>query len=361
MPLHDIIIERMNNEKERLLSPGDDIVLTQGRKTDPETRKVSVIVTTFGSGGRLWDALDSLSAQDFNGTLEVIISYDRGTGTETFDVLLDWLQRNADTQAAIVMYFHNNMTLFRDREMSMKHASGNYICFLDYDNTFDATKVSEHVRIMENGGFHFTFSNQRDVNSEGIVISPEHLSVPKNYGSLKKLLFQNFVDSNTIFFDRHFYEKVMRPSLELLKDHYFDGIIEDYFYAILGSMTGNFSYIDRALGNYTYHSGNITSRLYSTNTEAEFVRIARYNERILKTLVAATIVNAEFRHVDGNIFSVFVNVISQKDMQLLAVNSGYVARGGRLYSGTVKALGMLFLKLPYIRKRLKKRSETVTR
>lgn len=330
--------------------------LREGEKVD-----VSVIVTTFGADDKLRRALNSLLNQTFDGVMEILISYDKGSSTASFKVIKDWIQDANFRNVKVVLLLHDNLSLFRDRELSIKKCSGEYVCFLDYDNTFDENKVLEHLTRMRSRNLHFTFSNQRDVNEEGKIIGDIHLNVPDRYDRIENLLFQNFVDSNTIFIDRYFYNNFLQKSLEILKDKFFDEVIEDYFYALVASMSNQLNYIDIVLGSYTYHSANITSRLYLKNSKNEFIRIAKYNNRLFKTLVAVALVNQELRLTNKNIFNSLVNVIAEDNLQLLSVNLGIHTNGRSLFLNILRTAFIGMKRFSYILFRLRKRSSTPKR
>lgn len=360
MPDHIEIDRILREAKSLLASSGTGSVLFRG-SLHTESPTVSVIVTTYGANEMLFRAVDSICEQDFEGSVEIILSYDRGTRPGTFVNMEKWIRNSWQGLQDVRILFHDNMSLFRDRELSMFHSVGKYITFLDYDNRYHVDRLRLHIDYMEGNGVHFTFSNQMDVDAGGVVIKDVHLRVPDDYRDVKTLLFQNFVDSNTIMFDRSFYSQFLLPSLNVLSDRFFDGIIEDYLYALVASITGNLNYIDRVMGDYTYHKGNITSRLYEKNDPSEYVMIARYNERIFKTLVAIALVNQQNSYSKSSLFSVFINIIDQKDLQLLAVNSGIEGGSSGLPMKIAKAVFILFTKLRYILIRMRSRRNTPLR
>lgn len=354
------LLERLKVAERHVGSSSPEMVLIEGDKSDTSP-EVSVIVTTFGADQKLFNALGSIMNQDFGGTIEIIISYDRGTDPSTFNLIKDWMVNDWNRKHDVRIILHNNTTLFRDRELMIRNALGQYVSFLDYDNTYYPNRLSVQIQEMKEKKIHFSFCNQKDVDSEGNVMSQVHLAVPSKYKNIKSLLFQNFVDSNTIMIDRKFLEDYLLPSLDMLKDRFFNEIVEDYFYAMIASAAGHLNYLPLALGNYTYHSGNITSRLYESNSESEFIRIAWYNERVFKTLVAITLVNRRMNYCDGNVFSNFINVISEDRLQILSVNSGMITGSGGILLNLLRSAAMLVFRIPYITKRLRKRKDSVSR
>lgn len=147
----------------------------------------------------------------------------------------------------------------------------------------------------------------------------------------------------------------MKPAFDVLSGKFFDGVIEDYFYALLGALKNDLHYIDKVLGSYTYHESNITSQLHKNNSLSEFVKIADYNERTMKTLVAVVAVNSELGLSDKKIFSNYVNLISEHKLQLLGVNSGTLAKSSILSLNFLKSVGLFFMRLPYLLDRYRKR------
>lgn len=320
---------------------------------------VSVIVTTYGADERLFSALNSIENQEFDDEFEILISYDKGTHSGVYGIIRKWLIEEWSQKCSVSIVFHENVTLFRDRELMLDFTSGIYVSFLDYDNTYDVTKISEHVDFMKENSFLVTFSNQRDIDQNGKLIGIPHLNVPRDYKKIDELLFRNFVDSNTVFFHKSFIKNFLKPSLKILNNHFFDGVVEDYFYGLIASLTGNLNYLEKTLGNYTYHregkTPNMMPELQQKNTEENYVKVAFYNERIYKTLVAVTLVNNKLKFSDKNLFSCYVNIIQEESLQLLPVNSGFLTNKTSLSLSVLKSFFNLYSRIQYIRKRLKAR------
>lgn len=196
----------VNDESERKIEDINELISKEGTqflklkgRNVEKSPVVTVIVTTFGSDLKVQSALNSLTAQDFEEPIEIIISYDRGSNLSSLEILQDWVNNKWSGEQPIAFLIHDNMSLFRDRQLALEHASGKYFSFLDYDNTYDLNKVRIHVDVMRKENARITFSNQRDVDGQGKVIGGIHLKVPKDYNNVSRLLFQNYVDSNTIF------------------------------------------------------------------------------------------------------------------------------------------------------------------
>lgn len=352
----------VNDESERKIEDINELISKEGTqflklkgRNVEKPPVVTVIVTTFGSDLKVQSALNSLTAQDFEEPIEIIISYDRGSNLSSLEILQDWVNNKWSGEQPIAFLIHDNMSLFRDRQLALEHASGKYFSFLDYDNTYDLNKVRIHVDVMRKENARITFSNQRDVDGQGKVIGGIHLKVPKDYNNVSRLLFQNYVDSNTIFMEAGFYKDTLKPAFDVLSGKFFDGVIEDYFYALLGALKNDLHYIDKVLGSYTYHESNITSQLHKNNSLSEFVKIADYNERTMKTLVAVVAVNSELGLSDKKIFSNYVNLISEHKLQLLGVNSGTLGKSSILSLNFLKSVGLFFMRLPYLLDRYRKR------
>ena len=354
-----ISVEQLNERLNELIASSGTRTLTfilgdRTNKTD-----ISIIVTTFGSNKFLLEALDSIDRQDFEGTMELMISYNRGSETEIVAAIKKWLSESWRRTATIKLVIHDHCTLFRDRELMIKMASGEIISFLDYDNYYYVAKVRTHIELMEKHSIHFTFSNQDNIDSNGAVISSPHLRVPRKYRDVKSLLFQNFVDSNTIFMDRYFYENYLEKIYPLISDSFFDGIVEDYFFGLIGCASGNFEYVDLTLGAYRYHSSNITSGLYRKNSIPEYIRLAKYNERIYKTLIAISLINSRLKIFHGSLFSLNISLINEKNLQILSANSGFAGHDYSPILNAIRSIYLLAIKILYIAERLKQRPDSI--
>jgi len=112
------------------------------------SKKVSIIVPTYGGGDMLRRTIDSLLAQTYS-NIEIVVVDDNGVGTPN----------QLNTEAVLKPYAQNSTVKYichdvnkngaAARNTGVKASSGAYICFLDDDDIYHPTKVERQVEMME--------------------------------------------------------------------------------------------------------------------------------------------------------------------------------------------------------------------
>ena len=107
-----------------------------------EKSKITVILTTYNSGKRLQRTLDSIFGQNGNGItfdLELIVVDDCST-----DHTREILRRNG-----IEFYStdRNSGGPNRGRNIGLEHATGDYICLIDHDDTWESDKLISQLKV----------------------------------------------------------------------------------------------------------------------------------------------------------------------------------------------------------------------
>ena len=109
---------------------------------------VSVIIPVYNLENYLDTCLDSVGRQTY-GDFEAIVVDDGSTdGSQAV------ARRHAERDARIVVVRTVNQGTARARETGIRHAQGDYICFLDGDDVWDSRMLEKLVAaIGENGGY----------------------------------------------------------------------------------------------------------------------------------------------------------------------------------------------------------------
>lgn len=171
---------------------------------------VSVIVRTINRTELLENAIKSIASQNYR-PIELIIIND--SDTDTPRLLLDFAQEHLDD----VIYYHNTSTHGRSyaANFGLQNARGNYVMFLDEDDTVSPEHIEKLVNGLEqNPDFSVAYTGISLRNSAGEVVKtldeawePARLRVI-NYLPIHAVLFKrNIVEA--CGFDIH---------LELLED-----------------------------------------------------------------------------------------------------------------------------------------------
>ncbi|NLC70787.1 MAG: glycosyltransferase [Desulfuromonadaceae bacterium] len=103
---------------------------------------VSVVIPTFNRSDFILKAVDSVIRQ--TGIKFEIIVVDDGSNDDTEDKLSDYIEKG-------VLFFikQQNRGPAAARNLGIKRAKGNYICFLDADDTFEVNSIKDRVSVYE--------------------------------------------------------------------------------------------------------------------------------------------------------------------------------------------------------------------
>lgn len=112
--------------------------------------KISVIIPTYKNRGGLAFSINSVLNQDYAGYMEIIIVDDNNADSEfrrqTEDLLMSY---SADDRIIYVKH-DKNKNGAAARNTGIRHATGDYIAFLDDDDIFLPGKLSKQVEYLDN-------------------------------------------------------------------------------------------------------------------------------------------------------------------------------------------------------------------
>ena len=115
---------------------------------------VSVIMPSYNTGAYISESIESVRAQSY-GNWELIVVDDCSTDDSVeiirsfSDPRIRLLQNPVNSGAAV------------SRNYALREAKGDWIAFLDSDDTWVPEKLEMQIRFMENNGYAFTFTDYR--------------------------------------------------------------------------------------------------------------------------------------------------------------------------------------------------------
>ena len=178
--------------------------------------KLSIIVPVYNLESYIATTLDSLLSICFSDEYEIIVINDGST--DDSKSIIRGYQRTHDQ---IVLYSIEHQGVSNARNVGISKASGEYITFVDGDDTVEPDFFEKAVRELDRGGYDFVQGNYRRIDgdntsydqfvSEDVVITEKDIMHEKLFG-LEKLI-QN-----------HVWGKVFRA--ETIKDTLFDRTIK---------------------------------------------------------------------------------------------------------------------------------------
>lgn len=219
---------------------------------------VSVIVPVYNRENLVGRTIDSILAQTYPG-IEVIAINDGST-----DGSLEALKVYADSHPGkVVIIDQQNAGQVCARNNGIKHAHGEYIAFLDSDDTWDNEKLTLQIPFLKND-VGLVYCGINEVNTEG-VITKVSLPEPCMRGDIyKHLLVNNCMTGGSVVVTRKALDEV--------------GIFDESFYAaenwdlwIRISQRYKVEYIERPLVNYLKHQGNMSNDYHRMRNATEMI------------------------------------------------------------------------------------------
>jgi glycosyltransferase involved in cell wall biosynthesis len=229
----------------------------------------SIIIPTFNSYEKLQRAIESIKGQTFT-DFEVIIVDDGSTdGTQAK------IQKRLYKK---IHYFYKaNGGPASARNLGIREASGEYLCFLDADDEFMPEKLLEYYTASQNGEV-FLFSDAEYFNektkSSTLFSSKEQM----RYGNcFQSLMENNFIVASTVCVKKSVLETTAYFD-EALKIKF----VEDYDLWLKIAKKYPLTYIEKPLTKYYIHESNNSSNVQRTYTSL----IAIYSKWSFSSLIA---------------------------------------------------------------------------
>jgi len=215
----------------------------------------SVVIPTYNSYKKLVRAVESLKEQSYQ-NFEVLI-IDDGSTDETKSKITTLMS------AQIHYFYKTNGGPASARNLGITKAKGEYICFLDADDTFAKEKLLLYSKFCEKG-VPFIFSDalyiQESNNNSNLFSSKIHI---KYTSFFKSLLVTNFIVASTVCIKKEILEKVA----------FFDETLftEDYDLWLKIARRYSPSYIELPLTNYYVHELNISHNVQRTVSSLVYI------------------------------------------------------------------------------------------
>lgn len=211
---------------------------------------VSVIIPTYNSATTLHDTLESVFAQDYP-EIEVIVVNDGSTD--------DTVQQVSQYADKIIFITQKNSGQGAARNKGAEIASGEYLAFVDADDLWDESKITEQVNLLTNFPSALaTYCDHRTIDENNDVI-----------GSNGALL--HLRPSGTITAALLYGSCIITPGVALIRKsawRLIDGFNEqrlligkeDYDFWLRLSLKGAIIYSPQTLVGYRRHSKQITQQ-----------------------------------------------------------------------------------------------------
>ncbi len=209
---------------------------------------VSIIIPTYNYAAYIGKAVDSALKQTYT-NIEIIV-VDDGSTDNTKDVL----QKYGDK---LVYIQQNNQGAAAARNRGLEEAKGDYICFLDADDTYYPNNIAEKASFLEaNQSLDWCYSNWVWVDKKGKEMmrgdEPEvSLAHIKAQGDVLPLALQGYrLGTNVFMFRKALVDKLQGFDIRLK-------VLEDYDYYLRAAALGKLGYINQVLCAIYQHEDSL--------------------------------------------------------------------------------------------------------
>lgn len=178
--------------------------------------KLSIIVPVYNLENYIATTLESLLSIHFSSDYEIIMIND-GSKDKSESIIRSYQQKHSQ----IVLYSIENQGVSNARNVAISKASGEYITFVDGDDTVEPDFFEKAVRELDRGGYDFVQGNYRIIdgaNTSYEQFVSEDVVITEKDKMLDKLLGVEKIVHNAVW------GKVYRA--EIIKDILFDRTIK---------------------------------------------------------------------------------------------------------------------------------------
>ncbi len=232
---------------------------------------VSIVVPTFNHATFLNAAIDSICAQTYPHWQAIIIN--NFSTDNTIDIVASF----NDSRIRLIN-FHNGGIIAASRNHGIQHATGEFVAFLDSDDTWYPEKLAKCVSALEHGNdlvCHGELWIDDSARQRKVMYGPRSRSTYSN------LLFRgNCISTSATVVRRTILDQLngFRESIEFVT-------AEDYdLWLRIANLTQRIEFIPEVLGEFRRHSGN-ASNAVMRNMLAELSVIEDHFSRQDRTIL----------------------------------------------------------------------------
>lgn len=253
--------------------------------------KVSVICPTYNCGKYIFKTISSILNQTYQ-NFEILI-IDDNSKDNTIDIIRSF------SDERIVLYQNpTNKGVAYSRNFAIKHSSGDYIAFLDGDDSWYPEKLEKQISFMLINGYNFTYTYY-DVLSEKSMKKTCYYKGPKK---LKHSTFMKicYVGCLTVVYKKSVYPDLSIPE-NILKRN-------DYALWLLLSKKTDCYLLPEILSTYTKRTKNSIS-------SGSKLKLFKYHISLYRTLFSYGQIKSFFCSVRNIFYYVFKQLVYKKHIK----------------------------------------------
>ncbi|HEV2170316.1 MAG TPA: glycosyltransferase family A protein, partial [Candidatus Binatus sp.] len=294
--------------------------------------KVSVVIPAFNDEGTIAATVESALAQRFDGDFEVIVVNDGSTDGTRAEL--------AKFGARIRVIDQANRGVSAARNAGIRAASGEYIAFLDGDDTWTEDKLAKTVPVLdENPACVAVSSNAIGVDAAGRVVSYPVTPEFRHSPTLDEMLDRLWAYlPSTVVVRRDTLQAIGGFSEDFKPEHY---ACEDTFIMLLVRERGEIIYVPDPLVRYRRREfyERLANRLPSRRFEADSAAAFRKFERRFEANdILARLTKEHFGARGRKIAALAIDSVAREmiGLGLMAMHQGDRALARRCYRASIR-------------------------
>ncbi len=211
---------------------------------------VSIIIPTYNNGHLIGYAINSIIQQSYQNWEIIVID---NTSNDNSLELLEGYSKNINLRYFTIK---NDGIIAKSRNHGIKHASGEFIAFLDSDDWWDPQKLKESLSVLNNG-FDIVYHDLWEAKSHSVVWIKKKVKTR----NLKSKIFTDLLlNGNGIINSSVVVRKSIVEKTGLISENITDIAWEDFEYWLrISTITEKFSRIKKCLGYYWVGGGNVSN------------------------------------------------------------------------------------------------------
>jgi len=236
---------------------------------------VSVIVRAYNPNEWIFEAINSIIRQTYEGRIEVIVCYDKASHTsEILDKLKEMAKQVSGNRVVRIIEHEPASPAKAFFECGLQASNGDYLLFLDYDNVMPENYISEAIKQAKNHDCSCT--NPILMSEKGEILGNRLVGEIPSKIDFTNLVRRNFCDTNGIILSRRAANLILKlynkhlKRLRLLTYLVFD----DYLVALVCAKIFGIKYINNISTYYRVHGNQL---VYDPSND-----IMKLNERRLR-------------------------------------------------------------------------------
>lgn len=163
---------------------------------------ISVIIPTFNRENHIYKAIESILNQSYN--VNEIIIIDDGSTDNTKDIVHNYIEKHSN----IKYIFQNNSGVSKARNIGIKEAKNEWICFLDSDDMWEKEKIQEQVEFHRNNPhIYFSHTDELWIFNDKIIKQKKHQLKPQGF-CFQENLANTLIGASTVMIHKKIFEDI---------------------------------------------------------------------------------------------------------------------------------------------------------